>query len=589
MNRPRHKRYKASQATSARAEQLEFRKLLASVPSPAHVVIAVEENYPYSQIIGSSSAPYINSLAQQGALFTQSYAVSHPSQPNYLALFSGSTQGVTDDNGPISFSGPNLRSALAGVGKTFAGYSEDLPSTGSLVLTSGGYARKHNPWSDFTNVPSSENQPFSNFPTNYDSLPTVSVVVPNLGNDMHDGTIDQGDSWLQSNLGAYATWAKTHNSLLIVTFDEDDGSSSNHIATLFYGQSVVTGRYSETINHYNVLRTVEDMYGATPANNSASATPITDVWQTTLAQSNVITATTGNDSIALKQDADHQHIDWTLGATTAQCLINDAAGLTINGNGGADQITLDYANGNPLPNKIHLNGSFTVNGLSATNPLANTNLEVGRSTLYFNYAGGATPAPFVKQALATGYNAGAWNGIPSASTGAITSTAAATGPTGTYGVGYADSTDAVVTGQPANTVELRFTLMGDLNLDRTVNAIDATTAARNYLIAGRTAWDQGNFNYDATINMADIMFLQKNFNATATGSTTAAAVNAAAAAPANSTASPAPVTTTTPPASSPSTPPPNSSSASQSPSDDNHRLDTFSRTRTRRRSADGHR
>jgi phosphatidylinositol-3-phosphatase len=141
----RHKKSKLVQATSALAEALELRTFLSAVPAPAHVVIVVEENYAYGDIIGNSAAPYINSLARQGANFTQSFAVTHPSQPNYLALFSASTQGVTADNGPLTFSGSDLRSALAGVGKTFSGYSEDLPSAGSQVLTSGAYARKHNP------------------------------------------------------------------------------------------------------------------------------------------------------------------------------------------------------------------------------------------------------------------------------------------------------------------------------------------------------------------------------------------------------------------------------------------------------------
>src|SRR5579871_4310584 len=98
-----HRSRKQIRPLSWPVEALETRTLLSALPAPAHVVIVVEENYPYSSIIGNSSAPYINSLAQQGALFTQSYGVSHPSQPNYLALFSGSNQGVTDDTCPHSF------------------------------------------------------------------------------------------------------------------------------------------------------------------------------------------------------------------------------------------------------------------------------------------------------------------------------------------------------------------------------------------------------------------------------------------------------------------------------------------------------
>src|ERR1700736_6632645 len=204
---------------------------VAEVPKPAHVVVVIEENHGYSQIIGSSQAPYINTLATQGALFTKSYALTHPSQPNYLALFSGSTQGITDDSCPHTFSAQSLESELITAGKTFTAYSEGLPSVGSTVCISGLYVRKHAPWTDFSKDLSSDNQPFTSFPANFSKLPTVAWVIPNLNDDMHDGTIQQGDSWLQTNLMAYVTWARNNNSLLIVQFDEDQGTSTNHIAT----------------------------------------------------------------------------------------------------------------------------------------------------------------------------------------------------------------------------------------------------------------------------------------------------------------------------------------------------------------------
>jgi acid phosphatase len=104
-------------------------------------------------------------------------------------------------------------------------------------------------------------------------------VIPNLNDDMHDGTIQQGDSWLQTNLLAYATWARNNNSLLIVQFDEDQGTSTNHVATIFVGSMVKPGKYSETINHYNVLRTIEDMYGLGHLGSTSGAKAITDVWK----------------------------------------------------------------------------------------------------------------------------------------------------------------------------------------------------------------------------------------------------------------------------------------------------------------------
>jgi uncharacterized membrane protein len=249
------------------------------IAPPDHVIVVMEENHSFSEIIGSSSAPFINSLAQQGALFTQSFAVEHPSQPNYLDLFSGSNQGVTDDSCPHTFSTENLASELAAAGLSFTGFSEDLPAAGSTVCTSGAYAEKHAPWVNFTNVPTSENQPFTSFPADLNTLPTLSFVIPNLNDDMHDGTIAQGDTWLQQHLNGYIQFAQTHNSLLIVTWDEDDNSSSNQIATIFVGPMVKQGQFTETINHFNVLRTLEDLYGLTHAGSAATASAISDVWK----------------------------------------------------------------------------------------------------------------------------------------------------------------------------------------------------------------------------------------------------------------------------------------------------------------------
>jgi acid phosphatase len=250
----------------------------SSLPRPAHVVIVVEENHAYSQIIGASAAPYINSLARAGALFTNAHGVTHPSLPNYLALFSGSTQGVHDDSCAHSFHGPNLATALQAAGFQFTGYSEGLPAAGSTGCSSGSYARKHNPWVYFSNVAATANQPFSRFPSNYTALPTVAMVIPNQSNDMHNGSIQQGDSWLRQHIDGYAQWAQSHNSLLIVTWDEDDFSHSNWIPVIFVGPMVRPGQDSTSINHYTVLRTLEAMYGASPT-GGAGARVITSIWR----------------------------------------------------------------------------------------------------------------------------------------------------------------------------------------------------------------------------------------------------------------------------------------------------------------------
>jgi hypothetical protein len=112
----------------------------------------------------------------------------------------------------------------------------------------------------------------------FSTLPKLSFVVPNLCDDMHDCSVSTGDTWLKNNLGGYAGWAAAHNSLLLVTFDEDDSVSGNHIPTLFSGAHIAAAGYSETINHYSVLRTLESLTGVGCVAGSCSATAITDIW-----------------------------------------------------------------------------------------------------------------------------------------------------------------------------------------------------------------------------------------------------------------------------------------------------------------------
>lgn len=254
---------------------------------PNHVVFVIEENHSRSEIIGNSNAPYINRLAHEGTHFSHSYAVEHPSQPNYLDLFSGTNHGVTSDSCPHTFSAPNLASELIAKHLSFGGYSEDLPSIGYTGCNNAPwwrpwgatYARKHSPWVNFTNVPASDNMPFQRFPTDFTKLPTVSFVIPNLKHDMHSGSVKAADTWLHKNIGPYVKWAKTHNSLLILTWDENDNTKGNHITTIFAGPMIRQGTYSKSINHFNVLRTVEDLYGLPYVGRSADVSPITGIWK----------------------------------------------------------------------------------------------------------------------------------------------------------------------------------------------------------------------------------------------------------------------------------------------------------------------
>ena len=272
------------------------------IPKYDHVVIVIEENHAYSEVIGSLNAPYINSLAKDGALFTNSHGIGHPSQPNYLALFSGSTQGIKGDEcleKITPFKTPNLGAALLKQGYTFKGFAQTMPAAGFLGCTSRSssitighlYARKHTPWVNWLGVgpnliPDSLSVPMTAFPKNFKKLPTLCFVVPDMDYDMHNigipgdaAAIRRGDHWLSDNISSYAEWAKKHNSLLIVTFDEDDydPQNGNKIPTIFYGEKVVTGQYNTPINHYNLLHTLEAMYGL-PSDDKQSASPIDGVW-----------------------------------------------------------------------------------------------------------------------------------------------------------------------------------------------------------------------------------------------------------------------------------------------------------------------
>lgn len=257
--------------------------------APDHIVIVIEENHGFSQVIGYPGAPYLNQLAASGALFTDFYGLTHPSQPNYIHFFGGASLGVIDNSVPLAtpFSTPNLGASVIAAGRTFASFSEDLPYAGFDGPTFNAYARKHNPCANWQSpspglnqLPLAVNKPFSDFPSDFSSLPTVSVVVPNLNNDMHDGTIEQGDAWLAQHIGPYAQWAMSHNSLLIITWDEDANTLRNQIPTILYGPMVKPGVYTSTYTLHNLLRAVCDLSGAAPPMNAQLVAPLAGVFAT---------------------------------------------------------------------------------------------------------------------------------------------------------------------------------------------------------------------------------------------------------------------------------------------------------------------
>jgi hypothetical protein len=256
----------------------------AALPRPAHVIFVIEENKADTTIIGSSKAPYLNGLAKSGALFAKATGVAHPSQPNYIALFTGRTNADADScpEKGLPSSQPSLGGALIAAGFSFAGYSEDLPHPGFTGCFSGdlneGYARKHSPWVNFSDVPAADNLAFAALPS-LNRLPTVAFVIPNLAHDMHTGSIAAGDAWLRRYVAPLIDWAQSHNSLVIIAWDESDTLLGNSIPLIFIGADVKPGVYDEPVDDYRVLRTVEDFYGLPYLGYSANVAPIQDVWR----------------------------------------------------------------------------------------------------------------------------------------------------------------------------------------------------------------------------------------------------------------------------------------------------------------------
>ena len=201
----------------------------------------------------------MNLWAAEGTLFTNYHAITHPSEPNYFALFSGSTQGITDDGNYFFPTTQTLAGELQQAGYTFIGYAEASKD------------RDHDPWESFGDS-QAMGQDFSLFPTDFSQLPNVSFVIPNLLHDVHNGSIADGDQWLAANLDAYANWAMSNNSVLVLTFDEDDNTEHNRVATIVLGAHVGPGESDQPANQYNLLHTIESMYnlpGLTPNDQNA--------------------------------------------------------------------------------------------------------------------------------------------------------------------------------------------------------------------------------------------------------------------------------------------------------------------------------
>ena len=247
---------------------------VAAVPRFKHVWLVVMENKTYDQIVGAPTAPFINDLIAKSGLSTRFQAIGHPSQPNYLALFSGSVQGVTDDKPHDLTGGANIADQLEAAGRTWRVYAENVPTGCSNVPTASGgpdgtgkYARKHEPAISFTSISGNPARcahiaPFTGFdPTAAD----FEFIVPNLCNDMHDCPVGTGDAWLRDFLPKITgSAAYRDQGVVFVTWDEgaDGTNPPNRIATIVASPLVAPGTKSGTPHtHFSLLRTIQDGFG----------------------------------------------------------------------------------------------------------------------------------------------------------------------------------------------------------------------------------------------------------------------------------------------------------------------------------------
>src|SRR5437588_11806452 len=262
------------------------------VPLMGHVIVVVEENNDYSSVIGSSSMPYLNGLAQQYALATKYYAVTHPSIGNYFMMTVGKI--VTNDD---SYSGvvsdDNIIRRLIAAGKTWKAYAEDLPSVGYTGGDVGNYARKHNVIALLSDVVNDATQrqnlvPFTQFDTDLAGghLPAYSFMAPNLCNDAHDCSLATADQWLQANIAPLVNSALfRQDGLLVIVFDEagsDNTNGGGHVPCVIVSPKAKRGYEGVGVyEHQSLLRLTAEALGVAAPNAAASAPDMGEFFTTT--------------------------------------------------------------------------------------------------------------------------------------------------------------------------------------------------------------------------------------------------------------------------------------------------------------------
>jgi hypothetical protein len=259
------------------------------LPDFTHVVVVVFENREASQIVGNPAAPTFNGLARRYARLTSYDGVAHPSLPNYLALVSGSTQGITSDCTDCLVRARNLADTLAAAGKTWKTYAEDLPHPGFTGASAGRYAKKHDPFLYFRDVVGSRARrnrvvPFTQLSRDLAAgrLPDFALLIPNLCNDMHDCSVATGDAWLKAHVLPLLHSRQLRGGVVFVVFDEgaSDVGGGGHVEALALGPVVRPHSvFRRSTNHYGLLRTIEDAWGLPRLAHSHTGTPIGGIWK----------------------------------------------------------------------------------------------------------------------------------------------------------------------------------------------------------------------------------------------------------------------------------------------------------------------
>jgi hypothetical protein len=247
----------------------------AAATAISHVVVVVMENKGYSSIIGSSAAPYLNTLAAQCGLATNYHAVAHPSLPNYLAMTGGSTFGITDDLPPAQHP-ISAASVFSQLGSRWQAYQESMPSSCYPSNTSL-YAVRHNPATYYTGLAATCPTLDVPLPANPSFGAAFTFVTPNLQDDMHDGTIQQGDAWLSSFVPKVLASSQYQSGslALFIVWDENDGpvhAAGNQVPCLVVSPSVRPRTSVSTwFDHYSLLATWEDLLGVFRLGNTVTA------------------------------------------------------------------------------------------------------------------------------------------------------------------------------------------------------------------------------------------------------------------------------------------------------------------------------